>query len=342
MEGAPGDGRCECTKKDGSRCHLPVSKKPGDNHQYCARFHQACQQNFFARAVTAMPTAIPTGAGGTVPFGQVMEAKLIQPPPPMRAPPAPVRQPEPEATMPIYPPVARPYGRGDIRTAKLPMRKGKWPDIPGFARINVTSSAPGRTRDLSPMLIGPFEVVEPLAPNDYYPNGIHPGFAAREVNGQWVQVALVWNIENYWQGSKIFQLDIVNGVLQRSFFERRAAMFAKRKGERRALPKTSGVPISSYYGQIMDYIESRLRIYCPLYARLVQTTSIFNDISIKVGSGTNMLILDYDSRNIGVITEEGMLRELLREDVPFGHGMVLACVLLGMAPWETLLNQTNQ
>lgn len=353
--GNPNDDRCQCRKKDGTRCNLKASRHPGQDQRYCSRYHQNCVDNYFtgptAQAAGNQPIgAVPTGTrtkhvkatGGTVPFGQVMaQPGFFQP---IQPPPQPQQPQLPPSSLNTaheaqgnFPPVARPNNRGDVRTGQLPVRRGKWPDIKGFARINVTTAFSGWSRFLSPMLIGPFEVAEPLAPNDYYPDGVHPGFTPREVNGVMVQVATVQNIENYWQGSKIYAIDVINGVLQRSFFERRAELFYEVKGKRRALPKTSGLPISSYYGQIMSYVESRVKIYCPLYAWLVQELESYRRLNMVVGAGTNVLLLDFDSRDVGVITEEVMEREVLREDVPFGHAMVLACLLLGFEPWRTVL-----
>lgn len=69
----------------------------------------------------------------------------------------------------------------------------KHPVVSGFMNINATSGN-SRWSGLSPMKLGPFTVVEKLAPNQWYPDGVHPGFVK---NGD-LQSITCLNFENYW------------------------------------------------------------------------------------------------------------------------------------------------
>src|SRR5438445_69077 len=69
------------------------------------------------------------------------------------------------------------------------------PTYDDYLRINTTYKASGIWKQLSPMRLGPFEIVEPLVENtlsyidgqyieqpilSYYPDGVLPGFEYRE------------------------------------------------------------------------------------------------------------------------------------------------------------------
>ena len=222
--------------------------------------------------------------------------------------------------------------------AKLPYRfsKGekKHPRIPGFVNINATSGSNSWTRGLSPMILGPFTVTEDLAPSALYPDGILPGFTYDSKSEK--QTAVVKNFENYHQASKVMNIDIdADGYIKRQFFERRAKLFADPKPHRRALPKKVATPVASYFdGRIMNYLQSRILAYCPYYAYLVQLSDAYKRLKQMVDNGTNVLILDYDVVDVP-ITEESMEREILDPSRPYGHGNILACLLVNIEPWNS-------
>lgn len=231
---------------------------------------------------------------------------------------------------------------GMIRCDKIE-RGVHHPVIPGYTKINASSMGPRDWKGLSPMLIGPFQVIEPRTFPKYFPDtgngpGIHPGFRP---NGDdpTTQITTIQKFENYWQGSKLYQLDIIVGpdgssTLSKDFFTRRAQMFSLEKGKRRALPKAkAGLPVAGYYqGQIMAYVESRKKIYCPYYEELVTRTPEYAALVKKVKSGENLLIVGPDGRDIP-ITEES-LREAVNDPAHiFGHELVICCLLIGIKPW---------
>lgn len=126
--------------------------------------------------------------------------------------------------------------RGSVRVGTLPYRFGKGvkthPKIPGYINVNVTSGSNQWSRGLSPMTLGPFQVSEQLVPLSYYPSGIHPGFHYDPISGR--QITVAQNFENYHQSLKYYNIDLdENGIIQPSFFERRAKMLADPKPHRR-------------------------------------------------------------------------------------------------------------
>ena len=221
--------------------------------------------------------------------------------------------------------------KGDIRCGKTERAKFH-PQIPGYEKINASSRGPRRWKGLSPFLLGPFRIVEPKVKLTYYPDGVHPGFTSLNEKEQ---TDVVQVFENYWQMSKIYAVDIINGVIQKSFFERRAKGFADPKGHRRALPKAKyGLPVSSYYqGQVMDYITSRKKIYCPTYEFLVTLTPEYADLLNLVNSGQNVLIVGPDGRDIP-ITYDSLKQAVNDPRYIFGHELVLCSLLKGWKVWE--------
>ncbi len=165
---------------------------------------------------------------------------------------------------------------GLIRCGKIE-RGVHHPSIPGFLKINASSMGPIVWKGLSPMLLGPFNVTEP------YDGELRPGFTIKD-DDPTTQIAFVKRFENYWQGSKLYNVDIdENRHIKPSFFERRAIMFSSDKGKRRALPKAKyGIPIAGFYnGVVMGYVESRKKIYCPYYEQLVTRIDEYNKLACE-------------------------------------------------------------
>lgn len=243
----------------------------------------------------------------------------------------------------------------------------KIPVYDTFERINTTYNAKGIWKELSPMRLGPFNVLEPLGETTnmkiemtadnkmvssyireqpirrYYDDGILPGFEAYEDG----QAAVCQSFEAYWQHcGKIYKQEMMDGIVYKSFYERRAKGLtmnlenSKAAELRRVYPKQkSGVPVLSYYqGTFMDWVSSRILIYCPWYEKLVTETQAFRDLKEMVDSGVNVQLLDPDGPSAeddyGVLDREKLKEALYSTDRPFGHGMVLAALLLEEKVWE--------
>lgn len=79
---------------------------------------------------------------------------------------------------------------------------------------------------------------------------------------------------------------------------------------------------------MLDYITARKKIYCQLYVQMASITPAFQELKRLVDSGHSVQICEMDVRP-GEVTEEVLRRELYNSSVPFGHGYVLAAMLLG-------------
>ena len=220
---------------------------------------------------------------------------------------------------------------GEVRCGKTE-RGVPHPQIPGFLKINASSRGPMEWRGLSPMIIGPFELIEPIIPMHHFPTGILPGFIKIDDK---TQKTIVQRFENYWQGSKIYNVDVVNGVVQKEFFIRRAQLFNDPIPHRRALPKKPyGLPIAGFYhGRVMGYIESRKEVYAPTYQLLVTPLPAYRRLVEMVTQGQNILIVGPDGRDIPI--EDQSLRQAIDDPTHiFGHELVLCSLLKGLIPWR--------
>jgi hypothetical protein len=99
----------------------------------------------------------------------------------------------------------------------------------------------------------------------------------------------------------------------------------------------------------LDYIAARKHIYCGEYARLAPHTPHFKALSKLLDAGENLLIVEVDGPDPTLsygpyanISPESPCMQMdeetckyLIEDVkkPFGHGFVIAALLLGGADW---------
>lgn len=249
---------------------------------------------------------------------------------------------------------------GNIKISKI--CRVTIPIYEGYERINTTYRAADPWKQLSPMRLGPFIIRESLAKNviacingkyieqpilDYYPDGILPGFKYIKDGDNEYQYAECSCFEAYWQYcGKIYQCDVKNGIIQKTFFERRGKGLSmnldnsKPRELRRTFKKsTHGVPILSYYnGEFMDWVKSRVKVYCPLYSELVLKTNAYSKLKDKLMNGTNIQLLDPDfglrhGYDIGDITEEKLKEQLKSTQRPFCHSMVLACTLLNYKIW---------
>lgn len=226
---------------------------------------------------------------------------------------------------------------GQVRCGRLPHFRSKGdkrhPRIEGFLNVNVCSNSQS-WKELSPMKLGPIQIVEPHMLTLDYPTGIHPGF---QDIGQGLQSCLATNFENYWQSSKINEVDLIRNewgqtYVGRSFLERRGRIMLDPKPHRRALPR--GYTGYSYFaGNFYTYSEARQLWYCRLYAQFIVQQPKFQQLWNLHQAGQNIQIIGFDGRDVP-ITEESMQREMARVELPFGHELVICCLLTGLRPWE--------
>lgn len=99
----------------------------------------------------------------------------------------------------------------------------------------------------------------------------------------------------------------------------------------------------------LGYVEARKKIYCSEYIRLAPHTKHFKKLQALLNSGVNLQIVEVDGPdcaldfppydrishcNPGLDINEETIRMLINDSrKPFGHGYVIAALLLGGASW---------
>lgn len=234
----------------------------------------------------------------------------------------------PPITVSPLPPEA--YRRpGKIRVLKIYIGSSVGdPHVPGYTNYHVCKNR-SAYHTVSPMLLGPV-----LDDNNK-------------------EYAL--NIEDGWQCSKVWPFHFVDGDKNDDWLENWCEWSRRGRfsglAKRHRTPKSTGKkqetdeinpnkPLFSYYqGKRMSYGEARKVMYCRWYAQLAVETDAFKDLYARYQSGEKMVLLDYDGldrnnadQNVDLTPEK--LRELIEDDSrPFGHGLVLACLLLNCHVW---------
>lgn len=162
-------------------------------------------------------------------------------------------------------------------------------------------------------------------------------------------------MENIWQGSKVYQTvepqyevkagkliwqhvgenHVIDGNLQQAFWIWRKKLWEN--------PYPVRYP-NGYYGrhkclcslwfdgtkwETLDYISARKKIYCKIYAELVQNTDAYKILKNLYDKGQSLQICEMDVRP-SLITEEILRQELNNPKESFGHGYVLAACLMGL------------
>lgn len=220
---------------------------------------------------------------------------------------------------------------GEIRSGKV-IRGKPYPRLPGFTTIPAWSRGAGEWKTLSPMInlekMGKTLEIEDKRDLDVF----------RQDSDSFGGVKYCPIFENYWQGGKIYRVDLIDPSLpvtlenlKSSFWARRDQMFSSEKGKRRALPKKYGYPISSYYRQsIMDWITSRKLIYAPLYQKIYQDFPAYQELKERHLAGENLLIVGPDGYDETISLDLEKLDSMINDtSLIFGHELVLSAMLLG-------------
>lgn len=79
----------------------------------------------------------------------------------------------------------------------------------------------------------------------------------------------------------------------------------------------------------LSYVPARKKIYCKVYAELVQATEAYKMLKALYDSGQSLQICEVDVRP-GLLSEDVLRRELNNDKEPFGHGYVLSTCLMGL------------
>lgn len=209
------------------------------------------------------------------------------------------------------------------------------------------------------------KIVQPLPPAPegvlnlnclhFFPNNIQDGIPLYQITPYYLKDKEGHIFENIWQFSKVYnfvdaqhevkagkviwshpaETHTVNGQLTPEFWAWRKEGWNN--------PYAVRFP-NGYHGRhlclcalwcengawiALPYIPARKKIYCKVYAELVQATEAYTMLKTLHDSGRGLQICEMDVRP-GLITAEVLRQELNNPKEPFGHGYVLATCLLGL------------
>jgi hypothetical protein len=203
-------------------------------------------------------------------------------------------------------------------------RGSAWSTKPyeGIKTVNVTSAqgkdSPYR-RDFSPMT--------PIA-------GGYKGF---------------WNFESYWQSGKVF--DGIPKDIARKWWREQHVPKRKYAG-----PGSKGKSLKVLYSAWpdhtdntgkeiqMQWIQSRKEVYVPEYNILVNGRASTKELQTFVNSGKDIMIYDLDGPKKAdgtpdtlEVTLDVLRQKINATDFPFGHGYIVAAMILGIPPEKYIM-----
>ena len=168
--------------------------------------------------------------------------------------------------------------------------------------INVTSRSKTWSRGLSPFFLGPIKL---------YGNHI------------------AQNVENGWQYSKVYaQHADENQNPTDEYWEWAKSGWDNERAVRYPMAKGSKPLYCLWNNEKLGYIESKRKVYVPLYSNAVKDTEEFSKLKKLYKTFGKLRLWDFDAYNhraLGLNWEDVMSCETKK----YGHGMVLAMLLEG-------------
>lgn len=162
-----------------------------------------------------------------------------------------------------------------------------------------------------------------------------------------------WNFESYWQSGKVF--DGIPKNVSRKWWK--AQKEPKRKY---AGPGSTGKSLTVLHSawpdhtdengkeKEMQWIQSRKEVYVPEYIKLVKDRESIASLQALINSGKNIIIYDLDGPKKADGTPDTLevTLNVLREKInatnfPFGHGYIVAALILGISPKEYTIADRN-
>ncbi len=242
--------------------------------------------------------------------------------------------------------VIKKYGRFNKEAQKKGWLKNPvlQSDEPYFEVHDITSG--GHMRELSPMVLGP----------------------VIDLHGD----AIALNIEDGWQGSKVSEMHMYKDgkfdpkakLLWKNDSDskidwqtsdewipewKKWSEFICLSGEalrRRVLlenptenkPNPNATLFSYYRGKKMPYYIARKVMYIPWYAKLARETKAFEYLKKRFDAGVSLILLDTDGEprdnKIDSLTPDNLRKRINDPNQIFGHGFVLAAMLLDCDVWS--------
>jgi len=158
-----------------------------------------------------------------------------------------------------------------------------------------------------------------------------------------------WNLENYWQGSKLFAQDLEpDGRIGLKYKESKRKMYLDKTPHRHKYKRGMRPYCTIFYngtiGEHYDYIGSR-KFYCNHYTFLAKQQKQYQTILEMLKSGKNLEILGYDGSYLDSRSrslEDDIKFHYNDDKEPFGHEKVLFTILckdlqlIDSYPWSDL------
>lgn len=138
-----------------------------------------------------------------------------------------------------------------------------------------------------------------------------------------------FNLENFWQFSKVFPDEVdEKGVILPIFFERQITAFLDKIPHRHKPNATGNIPLYSVWkrpdGSLVKYKYIKARqFYCHYYERFALQNKDFQTLKEYLKTGHNLQICGYDAYPV----TESLEKHYLDDSRPFGHELVLYALL---------------
>lgn len=172
--------------------------------------------------------------------------------------------------------------------------------------VNVTTSGGMKGKLFSPMLLGPVHV---------YQGAGQPSLIAQ-------------NVENAWQFSKVYPEHDNNGEPNEKWYQWRKSGFDNLWAQRYPMGKNA-IPLYSWNGKKLDYIQARKEIYKSSYSMAVHYHPFFSEL-IDIAETEQLTLLDYDVYP-GDTADDLTFSEIINNPhVKMGHAYVLANMIEGV------------
>lgn len=215
-------------------------------------------------------------------------------------------------------------------------------------RVDCTSGSTTKVEGLSCHKLSPFHL-GPVREVDVFPDVEfqHVRDLTALPDSRLPEPMRAQNVENYWQYGKIFselghaprnaewQRFRQNGYKKKTADRHPEGTVTKKKNGGKVRTRYRKATSSMYMNVEMGYVESRKKIYAPVYAYYAKRTEVFERLKELVNAGTSVMIVDYDilpTKEAYEVTTEFLTERINDPQHPFGHGYVLAGLLAGIRP----------
>jgi len=166
--------------------------------------------------------------------------------------------------------------------------------------------------------ISPHNIINTTSRSNTWSRGLSPFFLSPvNINA--------YNIENVWQYSKVYKEHIdEDGNPNEDYFLWRKNGFDTRRAVRYPMGKGVIPEYSFWYGEKLNYIDARKKIYYPIYSESVIKTEAYKKLYDIYMTEKEVHLWDFDGYDYSNTT---LLEVLNNPKRKMGHAFVLAALL---------------